>query len=43
MYTNTDAAVSQRILENKINENYHLIEVSAAGLDYDVLMTLVKL
>ena len=43
MYTNIDVAVSEQLLENKINENYHLIEVSAAGLDCDVLMTFVKL
>ena len=43
MYTNINVAESDKLLENKINENYDLIEVSAIGLDYDVLMTLVKL
>ena len=43
MYTNIDVAVSEQFLENKINENFHLIEVSAAGIDCEVLMTLVKL
>ena len=43
MYTNINVAESEKLLENKINENYDLIEVSATGLDCDVLMTLVKL
>jgi len=43
MYKNINVAESERLLENKINENYDLIEVSATGLDCDVLMTLVKL
>jgi hypothetical protein len=43
MYTNINVTVSEQLLENKIKENYHLIEASAAGIDCDVLMTLVKL
>ena len=43
MYTNINVAESEKLLENKINENYDLIEVLATGLDCDVLMTLVKL
>ena len=43
MYTNNNVAESEKLLENKINEKYDLIEVPATGLDCDVLMTLVKL
>jgi len=43
MYTNINVAESKNLLENKTNENYNLTEVSATGLDCDVLMTLVKL
>jgi retron-type reverse transcriptase len=43
MYTNIDVTASEHLLENKIKENYHLIEASTAGIDCDVLMTLVKL
>ena len=43
MYTNINVAESEKLLENKINENYDLIEVSVTELDCDVLMTLVKL
>ena len=43
MYTNIEIAESEKLLENKINENYDLIEVLATGLNCDVLMTLVKL
>ena len=43
MYTHTSVAESEKLLEDKINENYGLIEVSATGLDCDDLMTLVKL
>ena len=43
MYINVDIAVSEQLLENKINENYHFAEVSAAGIDCEVLMILVKL
>ena len=43
MYTNINETESEKLSENKINENYDLIEVSASGLDCDVLMTLVKL
>jgi len=43
MYINIDVAVSEQLLENKINDNYHSIEVLAAGIDCQVLMTLVKL
>ena len=43
IYTNINVAESEKLLENKINENYDLIEVLATGLDCDVLVTLVKL
>ena len=42
MYTNINAAKSEQLLETKINENYDLIEVSATGLDCDILRTLVN-
>ena len=43
MYTTINVRESMKLLENKINENYDLIEPSASGLDCDVLITLVKL
>ena len=43
MYANINVAISEQLSENKINNSYHLIEYSAAGLDCDVLTTLVKL
>ncbi|XP_065578057.1 uncharacterized protein LOC136038689 [Artemia franciscana] len=43
MYTNIDVTVSEELLKNKIEENYHLIETSATGIDCEVLMTLVKI
>ena len=42
MYTNINVAEPEKLLENKINENYDLIEVPATRLDCEVLMTLVK-
>ena len=43
MHTNIDVTISGEVLKNKIEENYHLIEVSAMGIDCEVLMTLVKI
>ena len=43
MYTNIEGVVSNQLLENEINKDYHLIEVSATGIDCKVFMTLVKL
>ncbi|XP_065583868.1 uncharacterized protein LOC136042864 [Artemia franciscana] len=43
MYTNIDVTISEELLKNKIEENYHLIETSATGIDCEVLMTLVKI
>ena len=36
-------AISEQLLKNKKEENYHLIEASATGIDCEVLMTLVKI
>ena len=36
--------ISDELIKNRIEENYHLIiEVSAIGIDCEVLMTLVKI
>ena len=35
VYTNIDVAVAKQLLENKMNENYDSIEVSATALDCD--------
>ena len=43
MYTSIDVSKSEQLLQNKLENNYHLIEESAIGLDIDVLMHLVKL
>ena len=43
MYTNIDVAISEQLLKNKIEENYHLIEDSTTGIDCEVLMSLVKI
>ena len=43
MYTNIDVTISEELLKNKIEENYHLIEVSATGIDCEVLMPLVEI
>ena len=42
MYTNIDLTISEELLKNKIEENCHLIEVSATGIDCEALMTMVK-
>ena len=34
---------SEQLLQNKLENNYHLIEESVIGLDIDVLVHLVKL
>ena len=43
MYTNIDVATSEQLLKTKIEENYHLIEDSATGIDGEVLFNLVKI
>ena len=43
MYTGIYVSNSEQLLQNKLENNYHLIEESAIGLDIDVLMHLVKL
>jgi hypothetical protein len=43
IYTNIDVAISEQLLKNKIEENYHLIEDSTTGIDCKVLMSIVKI
>ena len=43
MCTDIVVTISEELLKNKIEENYHLIEVSPTGIDCEVLATLVKI